>query len=220
MKIKAYLSIVTLCLLSFAVAQSAAAQTRGPSANGKYQFSLEDGYTKYVEFSASTQADGTVAGDMFLSDEAKIADQDVDGTGDPTLSESYPGFYIKADFDGLTVEKNQAVMSGTIRDSSIKSFIGQRVLLAVEDNGTNSERPDTLTWGIYPPVVKKETPTDAERDPDEGAGMTWTTSDFERKDDPEVTYPKDPAITSQSFELPAYDFVEVARAAGDIQVNP
>jgi hypothetical protein len=220
MKIKIFAVIVAPLLLCFATAQFATAQTSGPSASGKFQFSLEDGYTKYVEFSAGVQADGSTSGKMFLSDEAKIAGQDVDGTGDPTLTNSYPGFYITAELDGLVVDKNQAIMSGTIRDSSVRDFVGQRVLLTVVDNGDNSKEPDKLTWGIYKPVEKGETPTDAERKVDEGAGTRWTTSDAERKDDVEVVYPKDPAITSQSFDFPAYDFVEVARGAGDIKVSP
>jgi hypothetical protein len=205
-------------LLSFSV-QLATAQTSGSSASGKFQFSLEDGYTKYVEFDARKQADGSTIGQVFFSDEATLVEQDLDGTGDPNLPAKYPGFYIKAEFDDLTVNKNQAVMSGTISDSSIRAFIGQRVLLTVEDNGDNTRVPDKLTWGIYKPLEKTETPTDAERKVDEGAGTRWTTSDAERKDDVEVVYPKDPTITSQSFEFPAYAFVDVERGAGDIQVS-
>jgi len=213
---KNIVSILSLAFLLGFSAQLIAAQTS--KASGKFQISLDDGYTKYVEFDAATQADGSAIGSMFLSDEAPFEEQDVDGTNDPT--NKYDGFYIKADLDGLTVDKNRAVMSGTIRDSSVKDFIGQRVLLTVEDNGDNTRIPDNLTWGTYKPVVKGETPTDAERKEDTGAGTSWTTSDAERKDDVEVVYPKDPTITTKSFDIQTYDFMTVAKSAGDIVVQP
>jgi len=220
MKVKTFALTLALLTVSIAAAQSASAQTSGQAASGKFQFSLDDGYTKYIVFDASTQADGSTTGQIYLSDEAPIVDQDVDGTGDPALTKGSSGFYITTDVDGLTINKNQAVISGTIRDSSVSDFIGQRVLLTVEDNGDNTRVPDNLTWGIYRPVGKGPTPTDAERRVDEGAGLSWTTSDAERRDDAVVVYPKDTAITSQSFEFPAYAYVEVARGAGDIQVSP
>jgi hypothetical protein len=211
-------NIARILFLAFSLCFSAQLITAQTSkASGKFQISLDDGYTKYAEFDAATQADGSTLGSLFLSDEAPLEDQDVDGTNDPT--NKYPGFYIKADLDGLTVDKNRAVMSGTIRDSSIKDFIGQRVLLTVEDNGDNTRIPDNLTWGLYKPVEKGETPTDAERKVDEGAGTRWTTSDAERKDDPEVVYPKDPTITTQSFDIQTYDFITVTKSAGDIVVQ-
>lgn len=219
MKIRVLTSLLVLFLLSFATSPLTSAQTSGSSAKGSYQFSLEDGYTKYVEFDARTQADGTVTGQMMLSDESELSNQDVDGTGDKSLTESYKGFYIKAEFDGLVVTKNQAVMSGTVRDSSIRDFIGQRVLLTVEDNGDNTRVPDKLTWGIYQPVESGENPTDAERKFDEGAGTRWIATDAERKEDEGVVYPKDEAISSQSFPVSSYSFVEIERGAGDILVQ-
>src|SRR4051812_3185378 len=122
MKIKGFTLSLALFMLGLAAPQLATAQTAEQSASGTYQFSFQDGYTKYVEFDARALADGSIAGSMFLSDEAPIYERDVDGTGDPTAKS--PGFYVKAEFDGLTVNKNQAVMSGTIMDSSIRDFVG------------------------------------------------------------------------------------------------
>jgi hypothetical protein len=158
---------------------------------------------------------------MTLSDEAPIFYQDVDGTGDIRSKDADKGFYLKAELDGLVVNKNQAVMSGTIRDSSIADLIGQRVLLAVEDNGDNSRVPDKLTWGIYKPVEKTWTPTDAELKDDNGAGMRWLATDAELKDDPGVVYPKkDEAVNTQSFPAASYSYLDVERGAGDIKVQP
>jgi hypothetical protein len=220
MKSIPFASILALFLLSFAAPHSATAQTPGQAASGTYQFSLDDSYTKYAEFDAKTQADNSTSGKLFFSDEAKVSYQDVDGTGDPALKETYPGVSITVDFDGLVVNKNQAVMSGTVRDSTIRSYIGQRVLFTVEDNGDNTRVLDKLTWGVYQPVVRNWIPTDAERKTDDGAGMRWVATDAERKDDVGVVMPRNEAIDTQSFPVSSYSFVDVARGAGDILVTP
>jgi len=216
MKIKVFTRMLMLLLLSFAATQLTNAQ----SAKGTYQFSLEDGYTKYIEFDAATQADGSTVGSMFYSDEAIVSYQDLDGTGDPSAKESYKGVSIKVAFDGLIVNKNQAVMSGTIKESTISSLIGQRVLLTVEDNGDNTKEPDKLTWGIYKPVERTWKPSDSELEEDPGVGLTWRATDDERKDDEGIMMPEDEAITSKSFPVSSYSFIEVQRGAGDIQVQP
>jgi hypothetical protein len=218
MKIKAFSATLTLFLLSFAASQLAVAQTSGQAASGAYQFSLEDGYTKYIEFSARTQSDGSTSGQMLLSDEAPFNEQDLDGEG--SQEQKYPGFYIKADLDGLVVEKNQAVMSGTVRDSSVRSMIGQSVLLTVEDNGDNSREPDKLVWSIYQPVGPNWTTSDAELKEDPGVGMTWEATDAERKDDQPIKMPGDKAALAQSLPVTSDAFVNAERATGDILVQP
>jgi hypothetical protein len=218
MKIKAFVSILALFLLSFATSQLATAQTAGSAASGTYQFSLEDGYTKYVDFAAKTQADGSTAGQMTLTDEAPLYYQDVDGTGAPEAK--YDGFYIKADFDDLVVDKNKAVMSGTVRDSNIRELIGERVLLTVEDNGDNTRVPDHLTWGVYNPVVIDWKPSDSEWKDDPGVGMRWWATDAEIKDDKGIAMPRSEAINTQTFTMGSYDFATIARGAGDIKVQP
>ncbi len=213
-----FASLFALFLLGFTTAQSAKAQSSEQYAKGTYQFSLEDGYTKYVEFEAQGRGDGKASGYMTLSDEAPVVYQDVDGTGEGS-KEEYKGLYIKAEFDSMVVNKNQAVMSGIIQDSSIKNYIGQRVLLTVEDNGDNSRVPDQLTWGVYQQIKKDWTPSDAEAEKDDGVGLRWWATDAERKDDVGYAMPKDDKISSQSFPTPAYTFFEIVKAAGDIVVR-
>jgi hypothetical protein len=213
MKIRAFPSILALFLLILAASATASAQV----ASGTYQFSLEDGYTKYLEFDAKTLADGSTSGQMTFTDEAKITYLDVDGTGAPV--ETIPGFYIKADLDDLVVNKNDAVMSGTIRDSSIRDLIGQRVLLTVEDNGDNTRVPDRLTWGVYRPVVRDWKPSDAELKDDPGVGLRWHATDAEVKDDRGIDMPRSEAIDTQSFPISSYAFADIAKGAGDIIVR-
>lgn len=215
-----FASILALFLLGFATAQSANAQTGEQYAKGAYQFSLEDRYIKYVEFEAQGRGDGNAVGFMTLTDAAPIAYQDVDGTGDRTLTGEYKGYYVKAEFDSMTVEKNRAVMSGIVRDSSIQHYIGQRVLLTVVDNGDNSRVPDQLTWGVYQLLEKNWIPSDAEQKEDAGAGLRWWATDYERKDDVGYAMPRDERITTQSFPVSSYTFLVVAYAAGDIIVQP
>jgi hypothetical protein len=217
MKTKAFASILVLLLLGLATSAVTRAQTAGQSASGSYQFSLGDGYTKYLEFDAKTLSDGSTSGQMTLTDEAKFMVQDVDGTGTP--EESIPGFYIKAEFDGLVVNKNQAVMSGTVRDSSVREFIGQRVLLTVEDNGDNTRVPDKVTWGIYRQVARNWTPSDAEWTEDPGVGLRWLATDAEVKDDRGYVMPRSEAIDTDSYPVSSYAFVDVKSAAGDIRVQ-
>lgn len=218
MKVRTFATFFALFLLSLATPSLTSAQTSGQAASGTYQFSFEDGYTKYVEFDARTQANGSTTGSLLLSDEATIVYRDLDGTGDPQVK--YPGFYIKANFDGLVVNKNQAVMSGTVNDSSIRDLIGQRVLLTVEDNGDNTRVPDKLTWGLYKPVERNWTPSDAELKEDPGVGLRWLATDAERKDDEGIVMPRDESINTNTFPVATYAFVDVDNGAGDIRVQP
>ncbi|HEX8151071.1 MAG TPA: hypothetical protein VF591_28060 [Pyrinomonadaceae bacterium] len=211
MKTRRLISTIALLL---AACGAAAAQTAG----GSYQFALEDGRTKYVEFDARAQADGAAAGRMFFSDEAPVTDQDVDGVGDPV--ETYNGFYFSAEFDGMTVSDNRAVISGVVRDSSIRALVGQRVLLTVEDNGDNTREPDRVTWGVYSNGPRGWEVSDAELERDPGVGMTWTATDSEREDDRGVRMPGVDSITTQTFPLAAYEFAATATGSGDIVVRP
>lgn len=194
-------------------------KTRAESASGTYQFTIDDKTVKNVEFDAQKLADGSVSGSLFFSDEATIVYQDVDGVGDP--SEKYAGVSIKADLDGMIVNGNQAVMSGTVRSSTIPYLLGLRILLTVEDNGDNTRIPDKLTWGVYKFVKRDWVPSDAEWKDDPGVGLTWWATDLERKDDRGYQMPRpDVPADTQSFPIGSYDFVELASGAGDIRVSP
>ena len=218
MKVIRFASFLALLLACFAAPRAAGAQTGVQSAAGSYQFSPENGHTKYVEFDARTQAGGGATGRMFFSDEAEVTYQDVDGAGGP--QESHRGFYLAAEFDGLLVVNNHAVVSGTVSDSSIAGLIGHRLLLTVEDNGDNAREPDRLTWGVYKPAERGWTPSDAELERDEGAGMRWVATDAERRDDAGVEMPGDATVGTQSFPLAAYTFDDLERWSGDIRVQP
>ena len=209
------LTLAVLMLAFSALAPDAAAQ----SSKGFYDFTLVDGYAKHVEFDAQKLADGSTSGSMYFTDAATIVYRDVDGDGSP--QEKYAGTFIKADLDDIVVSNNQAVMSGTVRDSSIPYLIGLRVLLTVEDNGDNTRIPDQLTWGVYKFIKKDWQPSDAEWKEDPGVGLTWWATDAELRDDKgyQMPVPEAPAGT-QSFPIVSYSFADTSDGTGDISVQP
>ena len=209
-----FTSLLSLALLIFAAAQT----TRAATASGSYQFTLAgDKYLKYVEFSAEGDGQGKASGTIRFTDEAVITILDVDGTGE---KDWFAGYSISADVDGLIVTENEAIVSATIRDSSVQAFIGQRVLLTVVDNADNPREPDRLTWGLYKPIDRRWVPSDAELKEDPGVGLRWWATDAERKDDVGYAMPRDESFGTQTFPVAAYDFADVDNGAGDIRVSP
>jgi len=208
----AALAVVTLTLPSLTFAGN-----DGPSASGNFQFSLEDGQPRFLEFNAREQNKGTVVGEMTFSDPSVVP------VGDPdaTPGSNTPGAFVRAKFDCLKISDNRAVMGGVISESNILSAVGLRVLLVVEDNGEGINAfTDKLTWGIYTPQGTGWTPKDAERDDDNGASLTWLAKDFERPDDAGIPSNPSKIVGCESFSLGAYSFVDIAHGGGNVQVSP
>ena len=212
-------SILALALLCLPATHMAAVRAEAPSADGSFKVSTEDGLTQSIEFKAVSNGDGTAAGSMTFNGPVEISDQDVDGTGEKGFSGSVQDLFIEAKFDGLLVEKNRAVMSGTITESNLGDYIGQRVLLVVEDNGSDEKSLDKFTLGIYKPLAVTWTPTDAELEKDEGALLTWIATDAEREDDKGIPSKKSTEITCHSFPLSSFSLDDVRSGAGSIQVQ-
>lgn len=214
-------SILALTLLGL-TPQPATAQTGGASATGKFEFSSGDRLTKYIEFNAATNSDGSTTGEMTFSGAAEIPDQDVEGTGRADFSGSLPNLHIEAKFDSLLVKRNMAVMSGTVTGSNLEGYIGQRVLLVVEDNGDGikDRLQDTLTWGLYKPAAQEWIPADAELADDNGARLSWIATDAEREDDKGVPSNQSKVTSCQSFPLSSFSFVDAEQSSGNIQVRP
>ncbi len=198
----------------------AMAQTAGPSAAGTYRFVLEDGVTKALELSASTDERGITTGEMAFIDPTRIPD--TDDAEDPRTGDAPPEFYIKATLNSLTVEKNRAVMNGTVRESTHKSYLGRWVQLVVEDNGTGEKVPDLLTWSFCKPREGGWIPSDAERKDDDGAYLRWWATDAERDDDVGIPSPNLLGNDEQScpvYPLFFYSFADLLKWDGDIVVQ-
>jgi hypothetical protein len=200
---------------------AAAAQASGPSASGTYRFVMEDGFSKSVEFSATSDERGVTTGQMTFRDEAGVIEQDPDGEGGHREGSSE--FYITAILDTLTIDRNRAVMSGTVADSSIRSYIGKWVQLVVEDNGDGREEPDKLTWCFCQPEEGGWVPADAELREDQGAFSQWWATDAEREDGKGVQSTNiipGNKTSCKVFPLSAYPFADVRNGEGQIQVQP
>ena len=218
MKRSMFASVLVLCLASVFIPAFTFAGADGPSASGNFQFTLEDGHTRFLEFNAREQNKGTVVGEMTFSDPAVVPVEDADATGGTSTA----GALVRAKFDCLKITGNRAVMSGVISESNILSAVGLRILLVVEDNGEGVDvpTPDKLTWGVYQSTATGWVPKDAERDDDNGASLSWLATDFERPDDPGIPSNQSKTIGCQSFSLAAYSLVDVPHGGGNIQVQP
>ena len=212
------LSSLAVCL---AAASPSGAEKAGTSASGGFQFSVA-GHVQTVEFDVRTDKEGDSSGQMTFSGAAEIPDQDVDGEGGPASGGAVTDVHYTARFDCLEVSGNRAVMSGFVTGSTLPSYIGQRVLLVVEDNGegVKAEAPDRLTWGVYARRDRSWTPSDAELDDDPGVGLMWTATDAEREDDAGVPSHRSDEVTCKSFPLSSYSLADVAHGDGNIQVRP
>lgn len=222
MKRFVYASIIALALAGFATRHSTSARAGAQSAEGSFKFSLEDETVKHIEFRAAAGDDGGASGRMTFSGPAEIPDQDVDGAGYKGFTGKLENLYVEAEFDGMFVEGNKAVMSGVVTGSNLGEYIGRRVLLVVEDNGLGGgDRADKVTWGLYQPADVNWIPADAERDGDDGWNLTWLATDAERKDDAGVQYPlKQGRVDCRSFPLASHAFAELTYWDGDLRVQP
>src|SRR5262245_42034009 len=157
---------------------------------------------------------------MDFTDEAKLEFQDVDGTGEVPKEEPVP-FSMKADFDAMTIEKNRAVISGVVRDSSYRSYIGKFVQLVIEDND-GIEVPDKLVWSFCEQQPGGWIPQDAEDPNDRGAFLSWWATDAERKDD--VGIPSPSLIpgnlkSCQVYPLQSSEFASILKWDGAITIK-
>jgi len=205
--------VLTLFVVCLALPSLVHAGAEGSSATGSFKFVLEDGETRFVEFNATEGADGQATGDMTFSDPVAIPVEDPDSSETSTNQ----GVMVRAKFDCMQVVENKAVIGGEIYDSNVKSNIGQRVLLVVEDNGLDK---DNLNWGIYQKPATGWVPSDAEVEGDKGAELKWIATDFERKDDVGIPSDISKVVTCKSFPLGSYEFPEIKAAGGDLKVSP
>ena len=180
---------------------------------------LEDDLTKQIEFEATRDERGTTLGQMTYRDQAGIVEREDDAPGEPPESKPEE-FFMTADLDSLSIEKNRALMGGVIRDSSVRSYIGKWVQLVVEDNGENLETPDKLSWCFCKPEEGGWIPQDAEDPRDQGAYLSWWATDAELSDDKGVQSTNIIPGTRRgcpTFPLGSYRFPKI-KGEGQIQV--
>jgi hypothetical protein len=195
------------------------AASDGPGANGSYQFSTDSGQTSHIDFHVAEQMDGSTVGEMTFDQETIVSDR----SGHLDDQSTAPSkFYVKAQFDCLVINKNKAVMSGTVSEANLPSYIGRRVLLVVEDNsqGTNGRKQDRLTWGLYKVSKSDWLPSDSERSEEpQGGTPVWIAQDAERADDPGVLSSHSDIIGCNTYPLSAYSFIDEKHGHGKIHVQ-
>ena len=214
-------ALFLLTLLTLTSIHSANAQT---SSDGGFRFSVEPNITKVIEYKAVSNREGGASGSMIFSGPAVIPKQDVDGDGNTDFSGKLESLDMDVSFDNLVVDKNKAVMSGTVMNSNVREYIGRRVLLTVEDNGDGSDpkSPDNFTWGVYRKSDFWWTPTDAEVKDDRGAYLTWWATDAERRDDVGYAMPtnRNAPVGTQSFPTSSYSLIDIIAGDGNVNVYP
>ena len=209
--------LFVLCLVFLATPSMVSAQVG--AANGTYKFVMADGFTKYLEFDATSGDKGSATGYMIYNDEAPVIFQDVDGTGEPK-DEPLP-FSMKAEWSSMTIEKNRALLNGVVRDSNYPGYIGKWVQLVIEDND-GIEVPDKFVWSFCQPDPGGWIPSDAEVPGDRGAFMSWWATDAERKDDVGVASPNlipGSLKSCRIYSLASYEFASILKGDGTIQIK-
>ena len=218
MKTKVCSSLFALCLLFLATPLLTNAQSG--ASNGSYRFIIEDEFAKYVEFDARTDERGATTGYMQFTDQAKFLFTDPDGNEEEKPEEPVE-FFMSADLDGMTIEKNRAVISGTVRESSYRSYIGKWVQLVIEDND-GIEVQDQLVWSFCQPEQGGWIPEDAEVKGDQGAYMSWWATDAEVKDDLGIASPNlipGNLKGCRVYALQAYEFATIYKGEGRIEIS-
>ena len=210
-------SLFALCLVFLATPLPSSAQVAG-TVGGTYKFIMDDEISKYLEFNATSTERGGATGYMIFTDDTKVVVWDPDG--DPPKDEGVP-FTMKADFDAMTIEKNRALISGVISDSSVREYIGRWVQLVIEDND-GVETPDKFVWQFCEPEPGGWIPADAEWKDDQGAFMSWWSTDAERKDDVGIPSPSlipGSLKACKAHSLQSYTFAEILKGDGAITIR-
>lgn len=211
-------SLLIMCLVLLAAPTLTSAQAG--SASGTYKFVMEDGLVKYLEFDVRTDERGGTSGYMVFTDEAKVPFEEPDPDNNERKDESLE-FSMRADFDSMTIEKNRAVISGVVRESSIPRYLGKWVRLVIEDND-GVEVSDKFGWSFCAQEQGGWIPEDAEVPGDRGAFMSWWATDAEVKDDigiPSVNLIPGNLKGCKSLPIPAYDFAEFLKGDGAISIK-
>lgn len=213
--------LIALCVLVTAGLGpvSAAISTPAPNVVGNFQLVSDQGVTRHIEFQATRSSDGRVAGEVVFRDEAPA---NVEKASGEATGESEQPFFFKAAIDCLVINEHKAIMSGSISESSSKSYIGRRILVVAQDNGGASDpaKRDRVTWGIYRADRKEWAASDAERPDEQSNQLTWIATDSERLDDEGVSSDKEKVIGCKTFPLSAFSFFTGNQIRGTAVVKP
>jgi hypothetical protein len=143
--------LAVFSLLALAVAcqdttplEPSASQVESPDRTATFD---QMGVTQHVTGSAHfTNPEGSV--NTFVFNVLKKADGTV--KGQHTVQVRWRGgSFWKSDIDCMAVDGNVAVLSGTIRHSSLPQFVGLGGWFAVEDNGEGEDASPDMSTGFF-----------------------------------------------------------------------
>ncbi len=194
-----------LFVLTIALAMLGAVPAFAESVSGEFRVVTDDG-TRYLAFSADIFSSGRASGDLKFSGPV-AAEQDVDGEGIRESKETTVSLGVSVDCG--RIEGNRAVLAGTVKDSSVDSYRGRRVLLTVED-GIEGKTRDAYTWGLYSAAAQTWVASDAELKEDPGVGKVWIATDYEREDDKGIPSSQTVNVDCQMFNLASYELDELS----------
>jgi hypothetical protein len=212
-------ALTSLSLLFFLTPSATSApEPEGASVNGKFEISLDKGAKRHIEFHAFRDLNGNVTGETIFQDDAP--ETPLDKSTDGATSDANKVFYLKAQFDCLTIEGNKAVMSGAVTEASSEQYVGRRVLVVAQENGGADDpaKHDRFTWGVYRNQKNNWLPGDSERS-EEVTGQSWLATDSERIDDEGVPSHKEKVIGCQSFPISAFSFINANQGRGTVHVK-
>ena len=208
--------LIVLSLVSpLACARATTGDTDGPSAKGKFEIIATEGVpSRSIEFNAQMTVDGKTVGEVVFQD-TSATDQSRDN------NDNEKPLYVRAECDCLIVRANKAVISGSIVQSTLDSYIGRRVLVVVQDNGgsVNPLKHDKVTYGLYRLVNRNWVIADAER-PDESSPVSLIATDAERPDDIGVLADHQQDIGCSTFPLSSFSFIDASSSHGTVKVRP
>jgi len=205
MKRYRFAAATAIAVLIFAAAPAVFAG----NANGHFQ-GTDGSNVKNVDFNAVGGLRGSGTGNIVFAGPVDLpADED-----HPNAVKGHvDNFTLHVDIDCVNISGNRASVSGIVKQSSVDSYVGQRLMLAVEDNGAAGSR---FTWGTYNATPISWTPSDAERPGDAGWAFSWYANDFERPSDTPVMNKRAAPVNCQSFSLASFDWLP---ASGTISVR-
>jgi hypothetical protein len=206
-----------LALVCLGAQGSFATSDRAANITGGGTFVVGNDLKGHFNFNAVTHQDGSVTGHLSLRNPEAAPDQDVDGTGDPSLEGLPDGVELTADLDSMNISGNRAALSGVVRTASNQRYVGLRIVLTVEDTGEGDGDPDKITWGFYQRVIPRLV-ADFEN-PEAGAypvGVKTLASDAENPEAGAFLVGESD-IDSNSFPLSSYALNDIN--GGNIQVH-
>ncbi len=220
MKKLVLLAFVSLFALSLSWTTFSADDSDGPSANGVFQVPMDNGQSGEVTFQARVAKDGNTTGAITFRAETADEKDLLKPVDDDEENATLPPFYAKASCDCLVVDGVEAALSGTVTESSRKSFIGRRVVLVVQD-GDSLTPPlrDKLTFGFYRSTAKGWVQSDVERPADEETPDNWVATDNDRPGEVGRLAKKTDQITCTTVPISAHSFITAKQGKGTIQVT-